>query len=138
MAELRIGSVGMSRLAVQPSSWLGIGFLGIGGLGIGTLGIAGLGIGTLETGFVDLQVVDSTSNCHSLVMIFAMLGIAWDENDHIGDVNDSFGDINGIKPSESHILDSIWGVIIGLKSMKNDIGQHYLCNYCLKLKKLNP
>ena len=22
--------------------------------------------------------------------------------------------------------------------MKNDIGQHYLCNYCLKLKKLNP
>ena len=98
MAELRIGSVGMSRLAVQPSSWLGIGFLGIGGLGIGTL----------ETGFVDLQVVDSTSNCHSLVMIFAMLGIAWDENDHIGDVNDSFGDINGIKPSESHILDSIW------------------------------
>ena len=55
-----------------------------------------------------MQVVDSTSNCHSLVMIFAMLGIAWDENDHIGDVNDSFGDINGIKPSESHILDSNW------------------------------
>ena len=75
MAELRIGSVGMSRLAVQPSSWLGNGFLGIGGLGIGTLGIAGLGIGTLETGFVDLQVVDNTSNGHSLVMIFVMLGI---------------------------------------------------------------
>ena len=30
------------------------------------------------------------------------------------------------------------GVIIGQKSIENDIGQHYLCNYCPKLKKLNP
>ena len=29
-------------------------------------------------------------------------------------------------------------VIIGQKSIENDIGQHYLCNYCPKLKKLNP
>ena len=29
-------------------------------------------------------------------------------------------------------------MIIGLKSMKIDIGQHYMCNYCPKLEKLNP
>ena len=29
-------------------------------------------------------------------------------------------------------------VIIGQKSIENDTGQHYLCNYCPKLKKLNP
>ena len=29
-------------------------------------------------------------------------------------------------------------MVIGLKSIKNDIGQRYFCNYCPKLKKLNP
>ena len=29
-------------------------------------------------------------------------------------------------------------MIIGQKIIENDIGQHYLCNYCPKLKKLNP
>ena len=28
--------------------------------------------------------------------------------------------------------------IIGQKSIENDIGQHYLFNYCPKLKKLDP
>ena len=32
----------------------------------------------------------------------------------------------------------VGGVIIGLKSMENDIGRQYVSNYCPKLKKLNP
>ena len=66
--ELRIGAVGMSSLAVEQSNWIGIG-LQIGSLGIEGSGIGLHGIGGLEIGFVDLQVVDNTSNCHSLQMI---------------------------------------------------------------------
>ena len=29
-------------------------------------------------------------------------------------------------------------MIIGLKSIEIDVGQYYFCNYCPKLKKLNP
>ena len=59
----------MSSLAVEQSNWIGIEESGIGSLGIGGSGIGLYGIGGLETGFVDLLVVDNTSNCRSLQMI---------------------------------------------------------------------
>ena len=37
----------------------------------------------------------------------------------------------------SSLQTNAW-VVLGLKSVKNGIGQHYICNYWPKLKKLNP
>ena len=75
--KLRIGAVGMSSLAVEQSNWIGIE-----GSGIGSHGIGGFG-----TGIVDLQVVDNTSNCHSLKMMLTKCDkgmVGYQKNEYSG------------------------------------------------------